>query len=107
MNSTLDQTFAEVALSEVELTLYQAENDAREARARLSAVMGYDDEQTFTLVDEGMMSPLDPDVAGFIRAVGQRPDLAALQLSRDASHTFAEAERKLRYPRSPPWRPAA
>ena len=46
-----------------------------------------------------MLTPLDPDAAGFIgEAMGQRPDLAALQLSRDAAHTFAEAERKLRYP---------
>lgn len=99
VNSTLDQSFAEVAVSEAELALEQAQSDSHEARTRLSAAMGYNDEQTFTLVDEGVMTPLDPDVAGFIgEAMGQRPDLAALQLSRDAAHTFAEAERKLRYP---------
>jgi outer membrane protein len=99
VNSTLDLSFAEVAVSEVELTLYQAENDSREARARLAAAMGYTDEQNFTLVDEGAISPLDPDVTGFIsQALSQRPDLAALQLSRDASQSFAEAERRLRYP---------
>ena len=48
VNSTLDLSFAEVAVSEAELTLYQAQNDAREARARLSAAMGYSDEQNFT-----------------------------------------------------------
>jgi len=99
INSTLDVSFAEVALSEVELALYQAENDSREARARLSAAMGYPDERTFTLADEGVATPLDVDPAGFIgTALQERPDLQALRLNRDASQRFAEAERRLRYP---------
>jgi len=99
INSTLDVSFAEVALSEVELALYQAENDARESRARLSAAMGYPEEQNFTLVDEGNAAPLDADTAGFIStALQERPDLQALRLNRDASQRFAEAERRLRYP---------
>jgi outer membrane protein len=99
INSTLDVSFAEVAVSEVELALYQAENDSHEARARLSAAMGYEDERPFTLVDEGVATPLDADPAPFIAAaLHDRPELQALKLNRDASHTFAEAERKLRYP---------
>ena len=50
-------------------------------------------------MDDGTISPLNTDVAAFVsEALRQRPDLAALQLSRDASQRFAEAERKLRYP---------
>jgi outer membrane protein len=99
MNSTLDVTFADVAVSEAELTLAQAENDSREARARLSAAMGYPDEQQLTLADEATVAPLAGDAASFVtEAISQRPDLAALQLNRDASQRFAEAERKLRYP---------
>ena len=45
VNSTLDQSFAEVAVSEAELALEQAQSDSHEARTRLSAAMGYDDEQ--------------------------------------------------------------
>jgi outer membrane protein len=98
VNSTLDLSFAEVAVSEAELALYQAENDSREARARLFAAMGYGDEQNSILANEGTVTPLNTDIAGFIsEALQQRPDLTALQLNRDASRRFAEAERKLRY----------
>jgi outer membrane protein len=99
INSTLDVSFAEVAVSEVELALYQAENDAHEARARLSAAMGYSDEQTFILLDQGSATPIDSDSAPFIAtALQERPELQSLRLSRDASQRFAEAERRLRYP---------
>jgi outer membrane protein len=99
INSTVDRSFAEVAVSEAELAVYQAENDARAARARLSAAMGYADEQTFDLADEAVAAPLDPDIAGQVReALRARPDLVAVEMNRDAASRFAEAERKLRYP---------
>ncbi len=99
INSTLDVSFAEVAVSEAELALYQAENDAHEAQARLSAAMGYSDDRTFTLADEGTVTPIDPDPNAFIASgIEQRPDLQSLKLSRDASKRFSEAEHKLRYP---------
>ncbi len=99
VNSTLDQSFAEVAVSEAELALQEAQSESHEALTRLSAAMGYSDEHAYTLVDEGATTPLNPDVSGFIsQAMEQRPDLAALQLNRDAARHFAEAERKLRYP---------
>jgi outer membrane protein len=99
LNSTLDVSFAEVAVSEVELALEQAGNDRHEALARLSAAMGYSEEKAFTLIDEGSATPLDSDAAAFVgTAIQERPDLQALRLSRDASQRFAEAERRLRYP---------
>ncbi len=99
INSTLDQSFAEVAVSEAQLELEQAQNDSHEAFARLSAAMGSGEEQNFTLVDEATAGPLNNDVTGFIHeALQQRPDLAALQLSRDAAQRFAKAERDLRRP---------
>ena len=99
MNSTLDVSFAEVAESEVELALYQAENDAHEALARLSAAMGYAEERTYALVDEGTVTPLDVEATGFIgRALRERPDLQALELHRDAQQRYTEAEHRLRYP---------
>ncbi len=60
INSTLDVSFAEVGVSEAELALYQAENDARESQATLSAAMGYSEEKTFSLVDEGTATPSIP-----------------------------------------------
>jgi len=99
LKSTLDVSFAEVALSESELAVYQAENDVHAGRARLSAAMGFDREQTFALVAAEMPPPLDttPDSA-IAAALHDRPDLEALGLNREAAHRFATAEAKLRYP---------
>jgi outer membrane protein len=99
VNSTVDQSFSEVLVSEAQLAVYQAENDSHEALTRLSAAMGYSDEQKFTLVDEVAVTPLDADAAALVsQALSQRPDLLALRMNRDASQRFAEAERRLRYP---------
>ena len=99
LKSTLDVSFAEVAVSESELLLYQAENDVHSGRARLSAAMGFDREQTFALLAPGLPTTLDasPDAA-ISAALRDRPDLEALGLNREAAHRFAEAESKLRYP---------
>ena len=99
LRSTLDVRFAEVAVSEAELALYQAENDARESRTRLSAAMGYEQDQTFTLSTVDLPAPVDPNPdAAIALARQQRPDLLALQLNSSASLRFAEAERRLKYP---------
>jgi outer membrane protein len=99
LRSTLDVSFAQVNVSEAELDLFRAENDARASHVRLSAAMGYDRDQPFSLTDEQLPPPLDPDVDTLIaQAVGARPDLAALQLNREALDRSAEAEKRLRNP---------
>jgi len=99
LKSTLDVSFAEVAVSESELAVYQAENDVHAGRARLSAAMGFEREQNFVLVAAEMPPPLDatPDSA-IATALHDRPDLEALGLNREAAHRFAAAEAKLHYP---------
>ncbi len=99
LRSTLDVSFAQVNVSQAELDLYRAENDARASHARLSAAIGYERDQPFLLADESLPAPLDPNVEALIgQALGERPDLAALRLNRDALDRFAEAEKKLRNP---------
>ena len=99
LRSTLDVSFAQVNVSQAELDLFRAENDAKASHARLSAAMGYERDQPFSLTDEACLSALDPDVDALIgQALRERPDLAALQLNRDALDRFAEAEKKLRNP---------
>jgi outer membrane protein len=99
LRSTLDVSFAQVNVSQSELDLYRADNDAKASHARLAAAMGYDRDQPFALMDEPLPPPLDPDVDALIgQAVRDRPDLAALQLNRDALERYAEAEKRLRNP---------
>jgi outer membrane protein len=99
LRSTLDVSFAQVNVSQAELDLYRAENDAKASHARLSAAIGYDRDQPFSLTDEALPAPLDANVEALIgQALGERPDLAALRLNRDALDRFADAEKKLRNP---------
>jgi outer membrane protein len=99
LKSTLDVRFAQVAVSQAELDLYQAQNEFNSAQARLSAALGYERARTFTLVEESMPVPLDPDADPLItEALRQRPELTSLSLNRDAARLFAEAEKDLRKP---------
>jgi outer membrane protein len=99
LRSSLDVSFAQVNVSQAELDLFRADNDTRASHTRLSAAMGYDRDQPFSLSDEPLPSPLDPDVDALIgQAMHERPDLAALQLNQDALARYAEAEKRLRNP---------
>lgn len=99
LRSTLDVSFAQVNVSQAELDLLHAENDTKASHARLSAAMGYDRDQTFSLTDEPLPPALNPETEALIgQALRERPDLAALQLNRDALGRYAEAEKRLRNP---------
>lgn len=99
LRSTVDVSFAEVNVSQAELDLFRAENDARASHVRLSAALGYDRDQPFLLADEPLPPALNPDADSLIaEALRERPDLLALQLNRDALGRFAEAEKRLRNP---------
>jgi outer membrane protein len=99
MRSTLDLRFAEVALSQAQLDLYHAENMATEGQANLSAALGLDRAETFTLADEPSPTALEshPDER-IHRALLLRPELTALKRTSDAAHRFAEAEGRLKMP---------
>jgi len=99
LRSTVDVSFAQVNESQAELDLFRAENDATANHACLSAAMGYDRDQPFSLADEQLPPALDPNVDGLIeQARRERPDLATLQLNREALDRYADAERRLRNP---------
>ncbi len=99
LKSTLDVSFAEVAVSEAELALVHAENDVRAGSARLGAALGTAPTQTYELVDEPLPPPLGPDPEPLLaQALKQRPDLATLELNRDAAHSLARAEQALSRP---------
>jgi outer membrane protein len=99
IRSSLDVSFAEVNLSEAQLLLFRAENDIKAALAELSAAMGYDSEQSFTLSDEPLPAPLDPTVDASVEAaLKQRPDLEAFRLQHEAALKFAAGEKALWFP---------
>jgi outer membrane protein len=99
LKSSLDVSFAEVAVSEAELALYQAENAARANRALLSAALGEVRDSHFTLTDVPLPGPLSDNAETAVTdALGSRPELNAAKLNQSASERFADAERRLRYP---------
>jgi outer membrane protein len=99
LKSTLDVSFAEVAVSDAELAVVRAENDAQASRSRLAAALGSAATQQFELADEALPSALEPDPETVVaQALNQRPDLAALRLNRDAADRFARAEKSLSHP---------
>ena len=99
LKSTVDVSFAEVALSQAQLDLYRAENNVQAQRTRLAASLGMEANAAFTLADEALPPalPASPDDL-IAQALKDRPDLAALGLSRDAALRFADAEKRLRDP---------
>jgi len=101
LRSTLDVRFAEVALSQAQLDLFQSENLEAEAQSNLSAALGLGQSQTFTLADTPMPPPLESTPDSQIQeALGKRPEVATFTQLRDA------ARRSRRRRSRPCWRSA-
>jgi outer membrane protein len=99
LRSTLDVSFAAVNVSEAELLLFRAQNDIRAATAELSAAMGFETPQEFTLAEEAIPSPLAGDAETLVcDALASRPELIALRLQSDAAQRLADGEKSLRFP---------
>lgn len=99
LRSTVDVSFAQVNESQAELDLFHAENDATASYSELSAAMGYDRDQSFSLTDQPLPAPLNPNVDALIQqADRERPDLAALRLNQASLDRYAAAEKDLRNP---------
>lgn len=99
LKSTLDVSFAEVAVSEAELALFGAENNAAAARARLASAMGESAPSNYELVDPSSSAPPELTVEEAVAAgLRNRPDLAALERIRDAAGRTALAEKSLSRP---------
>jgi len=99
LRSTLDVRFAEVALSQAQLDLVQANNLASEAQSNLAAALGMDHAQSFTLADEPPPTALGPAADSQVQqALRKRPEVTALTQLRDAARRYAEAEGRLKMP---------
>lgn len=94
LKSDLDQSFAEVNLSQAKLLQLDAENNLDAAKAAFSAVLGYDREVDYTLIDDpGPLPPVSADSNTLIaQAIQNRPDLQALKFSELAAQKFSKAQ---------------
>lgn len=99
LRSTLDVSFAELAVAEAELLLDRADNELRAAQAQLSAALGYSDDRQFTVQDTPDPEAL-PDTADLLvqQALSAHPDLARLRLEARAARQIADNERRQNLP---------
>jgi outer membrane protein len=100
LKSDLDLSFTKVDLARAKLLLLEARNNYQTALAALSAILGYQDEQNFQLVEETTQIAVPaPDAQPLIlQALQQRPEIAALQYSVESAQKNSNAEHDL-------WRP--
>jgi outer membrane protein len=100
LKSDLDLSFTRVDLARGKLLLLEAQNNYESSLATLSAILGYADEQDLELVEEpAPLGPPSPDILPLVReALGQRPEVLALDDQVKAAEKFGKAEHDL-------WRP--
>ena len=101
IRSDLDLSFADVQSSQAKELLLDAQNSSQAAMATLNDMLGNEQDQQYTLVDETNPNPppapSDPE-ALVNAAFGARPDLAAMNDSFLAARRFSAAERDLWLP---------
>lgn len=95
LKSELDLSFAQVNLSQAKLLQLDAENNVNAARASLSAVLGYDRQMDYQLVEDPDLAALPPDAGTLIAtAIQNRPDLQSLRFNEQAAQKFSRAQRE-------------
>jgi outer membrane protein len=94
LKSTLDQSFAQVNLSQAKLLELDSQNQYDAAMASLTEVLGTTNNAQYRLADDASSPvPVAPSADAVIAlALQQRPDLIALTLSHNADVRFARAQ---------------
>jgi outer membrane protein len=94
LRSDLDLSFAQVNLSQAKLLQLNAQNDLDAAKAALSAVLGYDKQMDFQLVDDEVsLPPLPANSEALIaQAIQNRPDLQSLRFNELAAQKYSKAQ---------------
>lgn len=99
LKSGLDLSFAEVAVSEAQLLVATATNEAQAAMADLSVALGLPQPAEFLLSEPAAPGPLPPDAQSLLPgALRARPELAARRLELEAAQRLIDAEAKLTKP---------
>ncbi|MBW4028673.1 MAG: TolC family protein [Acidobacteria bacterium] len=94
LKSTLDQSFADVDLSQAKLLQLDAQNNVAATMAALDDVLGLDHEVQYQLVDDaGDLPSLPPDPKALVQlAIQQRPDLQSLNYNQQSAMKFSRAQ---------------
>jgi len=99
LKSELDVSFVDVNVSQAKLLLLQSQDQIQESFAELTRALGGQDSQSYELADEPMPASPPANVEDLVRqALSARPELASLQMNRDAAYKFERAERDLSLP---------
>jgi outer membrane protein len=100
LKSNLDLSFADVNLSQAKLLQVDAQNNLDSAMAALTAVLGFDKQVQYELVEDDKQAPAPPpDVDVLINtALQQRPDLQSLTYTQQAAERFRRAQRDQLFP---------
>jgi outer membrane protein len=96
LRSELDLTFAQVNLSQAKLLQLDAQNNVESTIAVLTAVLGFDKNLRYELVEDNTQAPTPPppDIDVLINtALQQRPDLQAFTFNAQAAEKFRRAQR--------------
>ena len=102
LRSNVDLSFAQVQLSQAQLMLLDARNQAQTAMAVLNTVLGSEQDRQYRLVDQTPASQPSPPQAPeplVKEALAARPDLAAANDDFAAAQHLSRAERDLWMPR--------
>jgi outer membrane protein len=94
LKSDLDESFAQVSLSQAKLLQLDAQNNLDAAKAAFSAVLGYDKEMNYTPVEDSATLPALPPESNTLiaQAIQNRPDLQSLKYSEQAAQKFSKAQ---------------
>src|SRR5579862_4741352 len=100
LKSTLDLTFAQVNLSQAKPLQLDAQNNVDSTIAALTAVLGFDKQVQYQLMEEEAQAPPPPpDIDVLINtALQQRPDLQAFTFNQQAAEKFRRAQRDQLFP---------
>lgn len=100
LKSELDFSFASVNLAQAQLLLLDARNNLDAAQTSLSAVLGFQNLQSFRLAEDTTPVSAPPDnVDGLISvAFTMRPEILALEFQSESAQRFQKAERDLLFP---------
>ena len=96
LKSTLDQSFAQVNLSQARLLVLDSQNQADAAMAQLNDLLGTSTDHQYRLIDDP--NPPQPIASSadeiLALAIQQRPDLKSLQLKHEADLRFSRAQHR-------------